>query len=57
MGASEQRHNLRRSHCDKVAMSKVKPLDQWKYGGLGAKLKAKSMVWEAVIPVEGAKKR
>ena len=56
MVASEQCDDLRRSNCDKLAMDKVKPLDLWKYESFGAKLKAKRMVWEATIPVEGVKR-
>ena len=55
MVASEQCDELRRSHCEEMAMNKVKPLDHWKYRSLGAKLKAKRMVWEATTPLEGAK--
>ena len=53
MVALEQRDDLWRSHCEEIAMNKVKPLDLWKYESFGAKLKAKRMVWEATTPVKG----
>ena len=54
--AGKLSENLRRSVCKEKTLYKVKTLDQWRYESFGEKLKAKRLVWEMVIPVEGATK-